>query len=303
MGFFDGLAEGVASGLFNLAGGFLGAEGAEDINERNIAFQREFAEKSLAFQRELATHGIRYRVEDAKASGVHPLYAIGAPVFAPSPVSVTGGTENPGAHWGAALANMGQDISRSMRATMTSGERVDDIVTKLQVENMGLQNDLLRSQIAKENAQIGPPMPSPMSGAVSGDIDMQPAKITASNPVNVGAEAGGIADISFAMNADGTVSILPSKDAKERIEDMAIPEFFHGIRNLLIPNLSPEKITSAIQHVFPARPGYRWKWIPWKNAAEQVLEVERRPLHDIPPDLEIYVPEYGGRHWRGMRKQ
>jgi len=78
----------------------------EDQQNQNINLQREFAQ-----------NGIRWRVEDAKAAGIHPLFALGGggAAFAPNPV-VVGDT---GAAWGTA----GQNVARALGAGMTSQER------------------------------------------------------------------------------------------------------------------------------------------------------------------------------------
>lgn len=71
--------------------------------QRNIKFQKKFAKK-----------GIQWRVADAKKAGLHPLYALGAQVPAFSPVQDATGS---------ALAAMGQDISRSRKATLSPSEQ------------------------------------------------------------------------------------------------------------------------------------------------------------------------------------
>lgn len=129
----------------SLAGGFLNSNNAKDAAEKQAALAREFAQ-----------NGIKWKVEDAKRSGVHPLYALGAPTISPGSVYVGDSS------MGNAVSSMGQNISRAMSATATQGER-DDSFTKtsqaLQLENMGLQNELLKSRVATSRAQIGPPMP------------------------------------------------------------------------------------------------------------------------------------------------
>lgn len=138
----------------NLIGGFLNREQSEDFN----ANQQYQALRNEALQKEFATQGIRWKVADAKAAGIHPLYALGANTVSYSPVSVGG---SPDTSLGSAVASAGQDVSRAMDATRTAAERGEAVVsTKLQLENQGLQNDLLRTQIAKMRGQLGPPMPA-----------------------------------------------------------------------------------------------------------------------------------------------
>lgn len=103
-------------------------------------------------QREFAQKGVQWRVKDAEAAGIHPLAALGANLTNYSPVTV--GTD---------FAGVGQDISNAMHKTRSQPER-DEAVKKsmadLGVTNLDLQNQLLKSQIAKINASINPPMPN-----------------------------------------------------------------------------------------------------------------------------------------------
>lgn len=110
------------------------------------------AEKNAEMQREFAQQGIRWKVADAKAAGIHPLAALGTNTVSFSPVSV-----------GSDFGSMGQDISRAVNATRTATERDDAYtaaVKSLDIENKGLQNQLLASQIRKIN-QTGTPPPLP----------------------------------------------------------------------------------------------------------------------------------------------
>lgn len=136
------------------------------------ARQDRVAANNIALQKEFAQQGIRWKVEDAKAAGVHPLYALGASTHSFSPVSVGGAgyPGDPGVSQSTpaidtgmpnALANAGQDIGRAVSAMKTPQERMSDA---LALENMSLQNDLLRSQIAQNfsrsfGAGTGPGMP------------------------------------------------------------------------------------------------------------------------------------------------
>jgi len=111
------------------------------------------ADKNIQLQKDFAQQGIRWKVADAKAAGIHPLYALGAQTHSFAPVSV-----------GSNFGDMGQDISRAINATRTQEEK-DDAYTAsiktLDLQNKSLQNDLLASQIRKLNAAgTGPPLPS-----------------------------------------------------------------------------------------------------------------------------------------------
>lgn len=132
-------------------------------------------------QREFAQHGIRWRVADAQAAGIHPLYAMGAPTISPAGAQV-GGAVN-------AIAGMGQDISRAMNATRTSDERVsafNQSVQELTVQKMGLENELLASQIARFRDNPNPPFPASTSRAPGGGRKSQGG--SSSDPYAIGEE-------------------------------------------------------------------------------------------------------------------
>lgn len=213
-------------------GGEADRKQADEINQRNIALQREFAQS-----------GIQWKVEDAKKAGVHPLYAIGAPTTSFSPVTV--GSSSP-------LGDMGQDIGRAVSATMNSEEKVGAISTKMaeaQLENQLLQNQKLASDIAKSN-QVGsaPPMPVGQRWLVDGQgnapSSATPNLVTdkalervAADPNRPFSEPGAITDVGYVRTAGGGYAPVPSKDAKERIEDDVFQQFMWAVRNNLLPAL------------------------------------------------------------------
>lgn len=109
------------------------------------------AKKNRKLQEDAMHHSIQYKVEDAQRSGVHPLYAIGAPTFSPTPVMSGAGDM---------LASAGQDIGRAVSASMTPEQKSTAFQKSLQVlqlERAGLENELLRSQIAKIHQPGTPP--------------------------------------------------------------------------------------------------------------------------------------------------
>lgn len=88
--------------ITGLVGGMMSDKGASKANAQS----NELARENIAQQREFAQKGIRWRVEDAKAAKVHPLYALGATTSQYSPVYST--FENAKAGTGAAIANAGR---------------------------------------------------------------------------------------------------------------------------------------------------------------------------------------------------
>lgn len=106
-------AAGAAGGLPGIAlsvggrilGGLFGKRSADNQAAQNAALQREFAQNS-----------IRWRVADAKAAGVHPLFAMGGPSATYSPAPIT-------THMADAISGAGQDLSRAVTAQASQPER------------------------------------------------------------------------------------------------------------------------------------------------------------------------------------
>lgn len=84
------------SGGAQLLGGLFGSKKSGQIADMNVALQREMAQK-----------GIQWRVADAQAAGVHPLYAMGAQLPSFSPITI-----DPGAPLQAGIAGAGEALGR-----------------------------------------------------------------------------------------------------------------------------------------------------------------------------------------------
>lgn len=142
----------------NIIGGLLNRKSQQEANAINQAN----ADRNAAMQAEFAQQGIRWKVADAKAAGIHPLYALGAQTTSFSPVSVgaVGDTS-----LGNSLANAGQDVSRAINATRTLPERQAAIaLTQAQLEGINLDNEIKRTTVASNIQRMvqnaNPPAPT-----------------------------------------------------------------------------------------------------------------------------------------------
>lgn len=147
----------LVAGGASLLGGFLNRDAAKDANASNAAM----AERNIQMQKDFAQQGIRWKVADAKAAGIHPLYALGAQTSSFAPVSV-GAIP---ASAGSGLAAAGQDLSRAINATRTAPERLEaTAASRLQLQGMALDNDIKRATFASALQKIrqneNPPIPS-----------------------------------------------------------------------------------------------------------------------------------------------
>lgn len=225
--------------------------------EQNAANERANAE-NMAMQREFAQNGIRWRVEDARAAGIHLLYALGAQGAQASPISV-GASSYPD-QTGSIMSSLGQDISRAAQATRTAEERA---FAQLQLQRGHLENELLRTQIHQlQGDQVGPPMPG-----TTGLVTPQANKPVVQDPGAPGREAGSINDYAYARRGNRWF-VVPAKDAKERMEDNMLQESLWAWRNQALPFFATEKPDPIWGRTFkapepPSEPlpkGYKWKW-------------------------------------------
>lgn len=138
--------------IAGLGGAAIGA--AADIfnSNRNINYQKLFAKK-----------GIQWRVKDAKAAGLHPLYALGAQVPAFSPVSSSLGSDlsAAGQNIGAALERQLTPVQKQMLALEVQQKQAElrKVIKEgdyLDAEMSRIRSDRLRSI----NEQISAPIPS-----------------------------------------------------------------------------------------------------------------------------------------------
>lgn len=172
-------AAGISAGA-NIVGGMMADNATQEANaaanrraKQNAQYGRKMDRKNIQLQKDFAQQGIRWKVADAEAAGINPYYALGAATSSYSPISVGSQSYTPTPETGMAnaIANSGQDISRAIHATRTTDERVG-AMANLQLQNMGLQNELLASQVARLNAPaVGPGLPADGPGVPWADLD------------------------------------------------------------------------------------------------------------------------------------
>lgn len=171
--------ESIIGPLISAGSSLLGGLFGQSSKDKDREAQERMAQQNIALQKEFAQTGIRWKVADAKAAGIHPLYALGANTTSFSPVSVG---SDPSSPMGEAVGKMGQDISRAVTATSSKEERALQLTgTKLQLENQQLQNEILKaklaSDVAKVSQQSAPPFPTmtfnPFSGTTGADVKVE----------------------------------------------------------------------------------------------------------------------------------
>lgn len=239
----DQMIGGAISAATSLFGGSKARK--REKNARQLEYER---------QREFAQSGIQWKVSDAKAAGIHPLYALGAGTTSYAPQHV-GGSDS-------GISAAGQHLGRAINATSTLGQRntaFNRATQNLTLERMELENQLLKSKIATSNQVSMPPAPG---GAMlidgqpgSGLINEQPMKRQSSSVSRPYQEAGAVTDLGYTKTKNGYMPVM-SEDAKKRLDDDFIGMLSWNIRNRLLPTLG---INQSFPNVKLPK-GYMWHY-------------------------------------------
>lgn len=270
---------GAISGALGLIGSSQSQANAAKLNQLNYEHQKEFAQ-----------NGIRWRVADAKAAGLHPLAALGAQGASYSPSAVIG--DSPDFSF---LKDMGQGIDRAMDAKATRQERVEreeksNALFNEELRGKQLQNQETETRIqqmkwdmamdAARNAERSvrtqqqvPPMPSlapdgslmpGQSNATSpGGIESKPAEIVINEPGRPGQERGSVTELGFTRTNDGGYVPVMSNDAKNRLDDDIIGSTLWHLRNS-VPAMFDFDHTKPPASWLPE--GHEWRYNTSKGA-------------------------------------
>lgn len=255
----------------SLIGGLINKSSADSARRS----QEQMAAQNIALQREFAQNGIQWKVEDAKKAGIHPIYALGGSTHSFSPVSSSFTADT---SMGAAMSAVGQDIGRAVSATSTESQRQDAFTRATQaltLERGQLENDVLRAQLASQNARLRSPGSPPMAAAAdsyllpgqtqSGLTTAKPLEVTPAPKNAPHSEGGAIVDVGYARTPTGWVPV-PSENVKQRIEDNFPHEWSHFIRN----NIFPMVPGAGTPPPFSPPAGKVWRYNPLKLEWQQV---------------------------------
>lgn len=235
-------------GLFSIAGGLLGSSSAKKQQEANYKAQKEFAQNS-----------IRWKVDDAKAAGIHPLFALGGNTASYSPNPVVAGDYG--------LSEVGQNLGRAVQAGMTKeGRTANNWAESLTRERMLIDNELARTQLAAAKQALTNPagQPPPLPSAIGPDVPSLPGqshyKIKAdeapsASPTAPHAAAAPQPLYRFARNGDGGWIAIVNQDVLESDSLQGAGLLAEGIVN---PPRPPNE--------FLPKGAVDWDYSYWKGA-------------------------------------
>lgn len=238
-----------------LAGGFLGG-GSKGPD------YGEMMDRQENFQREVGQHSVQWRVADAKAAGIHPLYALGASLPSFQGATPVGDFGSPRPD----LVSAGQDIGRAVEAYASGRQRMQARLDALQVERGELENQVLAAQLAKMTQPSNPVpfpdleqgvstlpvgwvsdprryadprvdvMPLGQSSGPFGVVENKPAEMVTTLPGRPGNQAGVNPDIAWHRTDDGSWVYQPSE--KMKIDDLGSSGSVQWLmRNRVVPAL------------------------------------------------------------------
>lgn len=274
---------GLAGAALSIGGALFGRREnrrTQSTNQANVERQFRNAERDRQLQREFAQHGVRWRVADAKAAGLHPLFALGGTgaTFSPAPVNV-------GVHGGSGgsiargFASAGQDLSRAIDSTRTKRERRDARLEILALDRAQLQNELLKAQIAKLNAtQVGPAMPSSLPSAVpehtggSGEAFItRPVEVPAVQSGRPSQEAGAFPETRWMRTERGGFQPVPSREVIEDADISNPAALSWYFRNQFLPSLGFRGSGSPPPERFLPKGAKGWRWNTMEQAWEPIF--------------------------------
>lgn len=199
--------------------------------------------QQMAKQEEFAKNGIRWKVEDARRAGIHPLAALGASGASYSPVGYDSG--GPDTSKSDFAASMGQNITRAISSTRTGEEKE---MASLQLANARanldgqvIDNQIRLSQLRQMNNTGSPNFPGsdnfvPGQGN-SGLVKEKPLERTVSAPGRPAQEAGWRPDVAYSRTDTGLTPVVP-ESLSESLEDDLVGKLMWRMRNQLVPNFT-----------------------------------------------------------------
>ena len=242
----------IVSAVGSIAGGILGANSAQNVAGMNYEAQKEFAQ-----------NGIRWKVEDAKRAGIHPLYALGASTQGYSPSG--GYTGDYGIS--DAAAHFGQGYERAQQAKMMKEERDkqdvrDAIQDMAALEDLNQKRRLNDAQIRLANSEIfrnfalstnalrktglPPAMPGGLGGVIAGQGNSyatgqttpEISSVVTSEKGTPSVQAGSPPDVRFYRTLSGGRAPLPTEDAGDAMDAALGAGLQWSFRNNLVPWLA-----------------------------------------------------------------
>lgn len=251
--------------MLDFIGDLIGLNKQEDMAAANRQSAERQAEANTALQREFAQHGLRWKVEDAKAAGLHPVFGVGGvgATYSPNPIVLPEAPD-----YQKSFSSMGQSLNRAFGLNQTPHERklqsleVGARIAAIQKDDAIAQYYLSEAARNNQTPAVGMPPSVGMPPAIMPSDGF--TKDAESYTGNAGALPGAAFD---------RVEIKPSESPSSRFDDFSLAagtapfwrEFDvrgDGTRAML--PWTQEGPGEALENV----PWYMWPWVVKENVGK-----------------------------------
>lgn len=287
--------------LIGAAGSAYGANQAAAASRRGAKISMKTTKwagrKNAALQTRFAKRALRWRVEDAKKAGLHPLAALGAQIPGASPSFTAGDAGSILAQGGAAEGQMYAQMGQNLGAALSNlqGDPNAAYTAKVQalhLKNLELQNVALSADIAQKtqpgyapnfpSAARASVIPGQGNGLPSSGYVIEPNKVTASE-VGGAVEAGANPAVSFVKTGTGLMPVM-SAALNDRAEDDLGAILSFNMSNRVFPTIAPlmgQKVNPALRPKTDPGKDMVWRWNPvfmeWRAEPEHAT-IEWEPI-------------------------
>lgn len=225
-----------------IAGG--GVSGGMGIigDQLEAAQNRQAMRASADLQREFAKHGVQWRVEDAKAAGLHPLAALGMMPASASPIAIGSNTgsafERAGQHLGGAIASQMSDEDKEMHVANLR-------VLNSQADKYDAEKASILFSIAEQQRAASTPSPLGLRGP---GMNHLPDGQVPNAPIGLGDDASGVYELK-------APPVMTSEPSAPEIQSGTVPgvavQRLHPRLNMLMPSGEGQEATNEIWNETP----------------------------------------------------
>lgn len=225
MGFWGALGTGVATAAgvtpWDMVDDLWGGSNQERAVDQYNSDQKSLSIQNMQMQKEFAQNGIRWRVADAEAAGLHPLAALGSSGSTYSPVGLFTDPGQGGPTTGESLRQMGQGIDRAINVTRTKEEK---LMADLSLMKAKAEVDYVHQQIAESNWRMNNPV-GPNAGLPGGPWVESKTRVP---------------EFAFSDAGPGRIGIQPSNEFAMRNSANFFDNLVFALKKRFYPPPSPD---------------------------------------------------------------
>lgn len=268
----------VLGGIAGVALPMIGDIVAADKSRSASNYQTD---KNVEWQKEFAKHGIRWRVDDARAAGIHPLAGLGASTTSFSPIPAG---DDGAAYYSRAGQRLGDSIQRASNVDEKKQRQVDLEIRQEQLRNMrltnaGLQAELERGATTQPSMPVGQTpigqefgLPGQDQAIVNGNKQHTFVRPEINLSDQLGIEAGKSALEKFSVDQKGRLWRIPTQENAEVLESSAFDQAKYsliragqhlvGLTHTLLPKTkAASRWRSEMRKLRPKAPkGYEYRY-------------------------------------------